>query len=121
MSGINSTDALLTGMQKYVLKEPLPSLTARHCLFGGHGPRHYGGVSRNVNTSCRFKRQKLFLVQQGKRDPLDADIWDSWQSEEDDWDTEKFTEDELIDILFDVGHLAPTLGHSTVPRHTIPS
>ena len=45
------------------------------------------------------------MVQQGKRDPLDADIWDSWQNQEDDWDTEKFTEDELVDILFDVRNL----------------
>lgn len=41
-------------------------------------------------------------VKQASRDPLDSDIWDSWQAEEDDWDTERFTENELIDILFEV-------------------
>jgi hypothetical protein len=38
----------------------------------------------------------------GRRDPLEASIWDSWQDQEEEWETEKFTEDELVDILFEV-------------------
>ena len=39
---------------------------------------------------------------QCKRDPLEVEIWNSWQSEVDEWETENFTENELVDILFEV-------------------
>lgn len=55
-----------------------------------------------AHVRLKQSRCKIGRVQQGKRDPLDADVWDSWQSQDEDWDTEKFTEDELIDILFEV-------------------
>ena len=42
------------------------------------------------------------LQRQCKRDPLEVEIWNSWQSEVDEWETENFTEDELVDILFEV-------------------
>ena len=46
-----------------------------------------------------------------KRDPLELEIWDSWQDTAEDWETEKFSEEELVDILFEVRmlHLPATL------------
>jgi len=58
------------------------------------------------------------MVWQGRRDPLEASIWDSWRDQEEEWDTEKFTEDELVDILFEVS--APSYKDATqaYPLHS---
>ncbi len=74
--------------------------------------RHIDKRKHHFEGVRRFTRKRQIQVKQGKRDPLDADIWDSWQNEEEDWETEKFTEDELIDILFDVSMFKPLL-HAT--------
>lgn len=95
--------ALHSGMQSY-LHTALPSRPAYLSpIYAKRSTRLLGTISQRIGLSCWLKQQQRgVLVQQGKRDPLDADIWDSWQNQEEDWDTEKFTEDELIDILFDV-------------------
>ncbi len=48
------------------------------------------------------QRRVSHTVLQGRRDPLEASIWDSWRGQEEEWETEQFTEDELVDILFEV-------------------
>ena len=92
-------------MQKQVLIHTLSSSAVLHHIPEGQHLRPLGPQRLQLGYSCHSRRQRQIIVQQGKRDPLDADIWDSWQNQEEDWDTEKFTEDELIDILFDVSAL----------------
>lgn len=48
------------------------------------------------------QRQKRKWCASSKRDPLELEIWNSWQDTAEDWETEKFTEEELVEILFDV-------------------
>ena len=65
-----------------------------------------------VPSSSRYSRKQAEYNKTGrrtqqlqrrcKRDPLEVEIWNSWQSEVDEWETENFTEDELVDILFEV-------------------
>lgn len=74
-------------------------------------PHLHGTISRKLASPASQLPQTLKTckrsprrtkAQEVKKDPLDADVWDSWQNQEDDWETENFTENELIDILFDV-------------------
>ena len=64
----------------------------------------YANLSYRHDTRLRHRCRSV-------RDPLEGEIWKSWNGGEDEWDSDVFAEDELVDILFEVR--LTTLQHCT--------
>ena len=77
-----------------------------------------------VKQSVLLKQRKS--VCHSSRDPLEGEIWKSWSGREAEWETEKFAEDELVDILFEVNfspchasRICPMANRNQCNRHTL--
>ena len=96
-------------MECHPLKTKLCGYQITDCckFYPGPRSRRFSASHPREAPSAKWQIARV-RVRQSRRDPLEASIWDSWQDQEEDWGTEKFTEDELIDILFEVGnHVCP--------------